>query len=532
MQECHTPLPFASPSPSRRESQVPREYNRVVRWAAYLVAFVTFVTLGSSPSRADEALWTGSAAGEARTQALLKALRAASEHGLDPDWYRPSDLEQAVADPDKSASDADKARAERLITDAFVSYASDVSTGRVRANTVDKDIDIQQRKVERADLLKAAAEASDFAAWLAALPPKGDYPALQKALSDLRAKRAATTFTPLPSGDLLRPGMTDSRVSILRKRLGELGLPTPPLGGPTPDFYDEPLAAVVKSYQETKGLTVDGIIGNKTTLSLNTTIDERIDQIVANLERRRWLPENLGSRYVLVNAGDYSMVFVDGGQRVFESLVIVGTPKDPTPEIQSVMYGFQTNPYWTVPQAISGEEYLPMLRRDPYSLAANGFKIFASWSDNNSEIDPGSIDWSAVHPKAFPYRIRQEPGASNALGYIFFPFVNKYGIYMHDTANRWLFTEGSRNFSHGCIRLQNPLDFVEKVFKGKNGFDKEKVRAVINAQQQVHYAFPDSVPLFVTYRTVSVDNDGAPVFRDDVYGRDHRVVQAMARPRS
>jgi murein L,D-transpeptidase YcbB/YkuD len=212
--------------------------------------------------------------------------------------------------------------------------------------------------------------------------------------------------------------------------------------------------------------------------------------------------------------------------------VIVGTPKDPTPEIQSVMYGFQTNPYWTVPQRISGEEYLPLLRRDPYALQSQGFKIFASWSDNNSEVDPGSVDWNTVNPKAFPYRVRQEPGASNALGYIFFPFQNNYGIYMHDTATRWLFTEGSRNFSHGCIRLQNPLDFVEKVFKGRSGFDKEKVRAVINAQQQVHYAFPESVTLYVTYRTVSIGSDGAPVFRDDVYGRDKRVVQAMARPRS
>src|SRR5258708_2403264 len=353
--------------------------------------------------------------------------------------------------------------------------------GRVRANRVDKDIDIQQRKVERADLLKAAAEASDFAAYLASLPPKGDYPALQKALAELHRQRASTSFTPLPSGDLLRPGMTDGRVSTLRKRLGELALNSPPPGSPTADFYDEPLAAVVKSYQETQGLTVDGVIGTNTTRSLNTSIDDRIEQIVANLERRRWLPEDLGGRYVLVNAGDYSMIFVDGGQRVFESLVIVGTPNHPPPEIQSVMNGFQTNPYWTVPQIISGEEYLPLLRRDPYALQAGGFKIFASWSDNNSEIDPGSIDWSTIHPKAFPYRIRQEPGASNALGYIFFPFANKYGIYMHDTANRSLFTEGSRNFRPGCIRLQNPLDSAQKSSGGRGGFNRERVGQGIDA---------------------------------------------------
>jgi murein L,D-transpeptidase YcbB/YkuD len=226
------------------------------------------------------------------------------------------------------------------------------------------------------------------------------------------------------------------------------------------------------------------------------------------------------------------MVFVDGGQRVFESLVIVGTPKDPTPEIQSTMRGFQTNPYWTVPQSISGEEYLPLLRRDPNALAASGFKIFSSWSDNDSELDPTTVDWNSIHPKAFPYRIRQDPGASNALGYIFFPFSNKYGIYMHDTANRWLFTEGSRNFSHGCIRLQNPLDFTEKVFMGKNGFDKEKVKAVIAAGQQAHYTFPEPVTLYVTYRTVGIGRDGAPVFRDDIYGRDRRVVRDMGKPRS
>ncbi len=500
------------------------DVTRVHLLAGLLALFVPL--LGASPSQAADPLWTGSRAAEARGQALLTVLRAAADHGLNPAWYGLTDIDRALA------SEADRTRAEQLLGDAFVAYASDVSTGRVRANMIDKDIDIQQRKAEPADLLRAAADAVDFPAYLASLPPRGDYPALQKALAGWRQKRAATAFTPMPAVDaLLKPGMTDARVPILRQRLAELDMTVPPPASAA-DLYDEALAAVVKAYQETKGLTVDGVIGAKTTQSLNTTIDDRITQLVANLERRRWLPEDLGSRHVLVNAGDYSMVFVDNGQRVFESLVIVGTPKDPTPEIQSVMRGFQTNPHWTVPQSISGEEYLPLLRRDPNALAAGGFKIFASWSDNDSELDPTTVDWSAIHPKAFPYRIRQEPGASNALGYIFFPFANKYGIYMHDTANRWLFTEGSRNFSHGCIRLQNPLDFVEKVFNGRNGFDKARVQQVINAAQQAHYTFPEPVTLYVTYRTVSTTADGVATFRDDVYGRDRRVVQAMDKPRT
>jgi murein L,D-transpeptidase YcbB/YkuD len=509
------------------ESGVSRYTYGVIglRFLAVVLAFVLPV-FGCFPASANEPLWVGSDTAKVRAEALLKALRGAADHGLEPAWYRAGEVEKALA------PGADPAATETLLTAAFLAYASDVSTGRVHANHVDKDIDIQQRKVAPADLLKMAATAADFPAYLATLPPKGDYPALQKALAVWRDKRDKAAFTPLPDGVALKPGMIDPRVPLLRKRLAELDLVVPDLAaGALADLYDEPLAAVVKSYQETKGLTVDGVIGAKTTLSLNTTIDERIEQIVANLERRRWLPEDLGKRYVLVNAGDYSMVFVDDGKLAFQSLVIVGTPKDPTPEIQSVMRGFQTNPYWTVPQSISGEEYLPMLRRDPNALAAAGFKIFENWNDD-TELDPSTVDWSEIHPKAFPYRIRQEPGASNALGYIFFPFSNRYGIYMHDTASRWLFTEGSRNFSHGCIRLQNPLDFAEKVFGGRGGFNKERVRQVINDGEQAHYTFPEPVTLYVTYRTVTAGADGNPIFRDDIYGRDRRVVRDMSKPRS
>jgi murein L,D-transpeptidase YcbB/YkuD len=509
------------------DGPAPCSYKRAVRRVHFFIGLLAFLApaVAAPSSYASDRLWTGSPAAEARTQALLTAIRSADEHGLKPEWYRLADLEKAAE------RGADKDQAEQLLTDAFVAYASDVSTGRVRANSIDRDIDIQQRRIDRVAFLKEAANVSDFPAWLATLPPKGDYPALQKTLATLRQKQATATFTPLPYGEALKPGMIDVRVPILRKRLAELEMTVPPVGA-VAELYDDPLADVVKDYQASKGLTVDGVIGTKTTQSLNTSLDDRIDQVIANLERRRWLPADLGNRYVLVNAADYSMVFVNGGQPVFQSLVIVGTPKNPTPEVASTMYGFQTNPYWTVPQSIAGEEYLPALRRDPHSLAAGGFRIFESWSDDNSEIDPDTVDWNTVDRKAFPYRIRQDPGASNALGYIFFPFSNKYGIYMHDTATRWLFAEGSRNFSHGCIRLQNPLDFVEKAFGGRGGFDKEKVRIAIDGGQQLSYSFPEPVRLYVTYRTVTATAEGAVTFRDDIYGRDRRVAQAMSQPRS
>lgn len=491
--------------------------------AALALIFAILGSLSTHAADAPPPLWVDSQGLTPRGEALLKTVRAASDHGLEPAWYGVAAIDKALTQPDG------RERADRLMTEAFVSYASDVSTGRVRANRVDKDISIDQRKVDRADLLKAAAESSDFPAWLAALPPHtAEYSALQKTLADYRAKRATTSYTALPDGPALKPGMFDPRVPLLRKRLAELNLAVPPgTSGVATDFYEEPLATVVKAYQDTKGLTVDGVVGAKTLASLNTTLDQRIEQIVVNLDRRRWQRDDLGSRYVLVNAGNYSMVFVDGGKPVFRSLVIVGTPENPTPEIASVMHGFQTNPYWTVPSSIAGSEYLPMLRRNPNVLAASGFRLFSSWSEDD-ELDPNTVDWNSIQPKAFPYRIRQEPGASNALGYIFFPFANNYGIYMHDTASRWLFTEGSRNFSHGCIRLQNPLDFVELVYGGRGGFNKERVRAAIANNEQNHYSFPAPVNLRVTYQTVTAADDGTITFRDDVYGRDRRVAQAMA----
>jgi len=203
--------------------------KRVVFFSVVVALFAPL--LGAAPSFAvDQPLWTAP-----RAAALLQAIRGAADHGLDPDWYGIAALEKAAA-----------AGNEQALSDAFVAYASDLSTGRVNANRVDKEIDIQQRTVSRAELLKVAADAPDFAAYLDSLAPKGDYAALQKALAALRQQRASVSYTPLPGGELLKPGMTDARVPVLRKRLGELGLSVPAVNG-VAELYDEPLAVVVKT---------------------------------------------------------------------------------------------------------------------------------------------------------------------------------------------------------------------------------------------------------------------------------------------
>jgi murein L,D-transpeptidase YcbB/YkuD len=481
--------------------------------------------------RANSPIWLAKDRLSPRGEAVLAAVRAAGEHGLEPTQYYLDQIEAAA----QGSAPVDRARLDWFVSRAMLTLAVDLSVGRVNPGQIDYNMQIEGRRTDPMKLLREGIEAPDPRAWMEAqAPATPQYAALKAALASRRAAAANARFTRIPEGSgLIKPGTRDPRVVLLRERLGEIeGLTLPPSAPEDLQLYDEPLAGTVKAYQARLGLSVDGVVGARTIESLNASSADRVGQIIVNLERRRWVPDVPGLRYVRVNIADHSMVFVDGGRTVFESRVIVGTPKDPTPEITTIMYGFRTNPYWTVPTSIAGEEYLPLLRRDPTALQKQGMKIFASWSDDYSELDPATVDWSQISPKAFPFRIRQEPGPGNALGYIFFPFANKYGIYMHDTASRWLFTEGSRNFSHGCIRLQNPLDFVEAIFKGRGGVTKERVNAVIQAQTQSNYVFPEPIPLHVVYQTVAVKADGSVEFRDDVYGRDRKVLAALRVPRS
>jgi murein L,D-transpeptidase YcbB/YkuD len=484
-------------------------------------------TLGKIYAERDHApLWRDGGKPAARARALLGALKAIHEDGLEPEDYDVSIIETLL----DSTTPEDQARVDFLLSRALLLVGADMSSGRVNANAIDRNMSPVQRRPDFAALARDGLQASDPGAFIQSLAPAGrQYPALKKALAEWRERVKTETYTKVPQGGLLRVGKCDDRVPFIRKRLSETEANVPAPTG-DPNCYDEALVEAVKRFQESHNLSVDGVVGPRLTASLNSPIEEKVQQVVANLERRRWAAESPGNRYLWINAADYAAVFVDEGRVVFRSKVIVGTAKDQTPEITSTMTSFQTNPYWTVPTSIAGEEYLPLLRRDPTALQKSNMRIFADWS-SDTELDPSSVDWASVNPKAFPYRIRQEPGAGNALGYIFFPFPNKYGIYLHDTASRFLFTEGSRNFSHGCIRLQNPFDFVEAAVKGSNGVSRATVETMANSGRQASFAFPAPIAIHVTYQTVFTDENDKIQFRDDIYGRDRKVFAAMRRTR-
>jgi murein L,D-transpeptidase YcbB/YkuD len=329
--------------------------------------------------------------------------------------------------------------------------------------------------------------------------------------------------------------MTDPRVAQLRARLGasndpeEVRLAAAASGAP--ELYDEDLKAAVLRFQERHGLARDGRVGPKTLAALNVPLERRIRQMVLNLERRRWMPDDRGQRYVFVNLADFELKVVDEPKTVLDTRVVVGAPYHRTPVFSAEMTYVEINPYWNVPPSIARNELLPKIKADPGYLAANGFQLLSDWSDGAAALDPWSIDWSGVTPATFTYRLRQEPGDGNALGRIKFMFPNSFNVYLHDTPARALFDQAERSFSHGCIRVYQP-EFFAAVVLARDGWSLDRIYQAIKSGERIIVTLKQPLPVHIAYLTAWVNKDGTVNFRNDVYGRDAILADALLGPRA
>ena len=253
-------------------------------------------------------------------------------------------------------------------------------------------------------------------------------------LKGYRALASKGGWPAIDKGGALKPGMTDPRVGQMRANLKARGYAG--IDNAQANFYDDNIVAVVEHFQRRNGLEADGVAGPKTIAAMNVTADERVRQIIVNMERWRWLPEQLGSRYVFVNQAGFEMFLVDKGQVVDRHKVIVGKPFHKTPMFSDKIAYAEFNPTWTVTPAIAAAEFLPKLRADPGYLARNDYVLYGGWGAGAPVIDPWSVDWNSVGGKKFPYRIVQQPGPKNALGVVKFMFPNKFNIYLHDTPSQ------------------------------------------------------------------------------------------------
>jgi murein L,D-transpeptidase YcbB/YkuD len=418
----------------------------------------------------------------ANAAAMLRAIDRVAEDGLNPaDYHRAllTDLAEVSQDEDV------------LLTDAFLTLSDHFVRGRVHPESLIADWCIPPKRFDMPFVLDGALETRSVDNVLRTLAPAHDsYQRLRHVLAEYRE---ASDWTTVDAGPALCRGDRGSRVAQLRKRLGATD----------GDEFDAELDALLREFQRHHGLNGDGVAGADTIAELNVTRQQRIEQLVLNLERWRWMPRALPSRYVLVNIAAFELDGFDAGQQTITMRTAVGKHYTRTPFLRSEITKIVFNPYWNVPPSIATKELTPKAQADPTYLARE-----------HIEVLPGG-------------KLRQTPGPWNALGRVKFDMPNPYAVYLHDTPSKAVFEKDARAVSHGCIRVQNPPALAAWLMQGKMA--PPAIAKAIAGGGNVHVALPDPVRVYVLYWTAFVGDDGEVQFRRDVYERDAELAAALRR---
>jgi murein L,D-transpeptidase YcbB/YkuD len=464
-------------------------------------------------SRHFEPLWVtmgtdGTVAFTPAAEKIIGVFRNAASEG-----FRPEDYLTPAIDITAVGSDTDKvASLETAFSTATLKYAHDAYLGRVAPQDVSAAIDPETKKLDAAALLVKLATSDSPDQVLASLDPTDkEFLELKAALARIDSGESAPTPIAVPSGPMLRLGMTDPRVPVLRQRLE---LPAPDVED---NVYGPDLVAAVKAFQSSAGETADGILGPATLAALNKGTTSKIsrEDIVANMERWRWLPHDLGQFHVLVNIPEFRVSVVENDNVDFSTRVVVGKPSTPTPMFSNSIKNIVVNPYWNVPASIISKEIAPHMLSNPGYIASQNMQVLY----NGKPIDPYSVDWSAN----VPVSVRQLPGPGNALGQIKFLFPNDHDVYLHDTPSKSLFANSVRAYSHGCVRVQNPMDFANALLKYEPGLSVAKLESMFGSTER-WVNLKTYVPVHIAYFTVRVAPDGTLHSYGDIYGHNKKLI--------
>ncbi len=494
-------------------------------------------------ARGFEPVWTDAGGALPRAARMVLVLRQAEREGLSPRDYHLAAIEGLLAGlaehprPRAGAAPASEpppelAQLDLLLSDAALLYASHLVSGKTDPATLHTHWRADRRELDAAGFLEDALGSGDLAAaYEGLLPAYPGYRRLRRALADLQRIADAGGWGRVPAGEPLRPGETSARAPALRRRLalsGDLAADrasAPSAGEET--LYDPDLEAAVRSFQARHGLTADGVVGGRTLAALDVPVERRIEQVIVSLERWRWLPQDLGERHVLVNIAGFELQAVDRGRVALASRVIVGKLFTKTPVFSGRMTYLVLNPFWYVPASIARNEILRDVQKDPGYLAREKLDVMDGTGPAARVLDPAAIDWRSLGPGDLPYVFRQRPGKANSLGRIKLMFPNPYNVYLHDTPARSLFARDVRAFSHGCIRVEKPLELAAWALAGDPRWNEETLAAAIDTGVQRTILLAQPLPVHVLYWTAWVDEQGVLQLRDDVYGRDPVVLRAL-----
>ncbi len=461
----------------------------------------------------------------------LYALERSWEDGLNPKDYHVeyirSMLRHISEKLDANMVDYESvARFDILVTDAVLLYAWHLLKGKVDSESLEPNwnYDFRESDDDFPEKLQHAIAQNKVSETLYDRRPEiSVYKAYRDLLVRYRTlKLEGVSWKSIDGSEWIKQGARDLRVPLIRARLyktGELS------GKSNMDslVYDDQLVGDIENFQRANGLGADGVIGTETLNALNESLDSRIGKLRVNMERLRWVIDHLSDRYILVNIPAFKAYYMENNKLRFVTNVIIGQVYTRTPVFKSRLSYIEFNPTWTVPSSIIRSSIIPDLKKDPEYLGKNHYVLL---DRAGNKVDQSKIDFSTISRSNFPYIVRQRPGNWNALGVVKFIFPNKYSVFMHDTPSKQLFERSQRTFSHGCIRIQNPLVMAEILLEGTD-YDKTRIDEVLKSGKTIRVKPVNDIDVMLLYWSVGYDEDQKLTFYKDIYNRDGKVLEQL-----
>ncbi len=464
-----------------------------------------------------------------RGWALLEVMENAAQDGLDPERYRfPVALRMVQQVEEDSLEEKHEpghmATVDLVLSEVFGRYANHLTGGVLDPTASGLAWEIPKDSVDTYELLQRLTAEEDPAQIVASLRPTvPEYFLLMEQLARYRQVAAQGGWQTVPDDLPAEVGGSSAAVGALRARLIAEGDPEESRlaqqGRASPNVYDENLAAAVEHFQARHALQPDGRAGRSTLEQLNVPAEDRVQQIVLNLDQWRWLPRQLGERYILVNVAGFELEYIKNDSVALAMNVVVGQEGWETPIFTDTMEHIVVNPYWNVPESIKNEEVIPAIRRNPGYLSANNMEALSG----NRVVPAGALD----HGNLEAYSYRQKPGARNALGAVKFLFPNDNNIYLHDTPADQYFSAHSRAFSHGCIRLEKPLDLARMLLDDVTDRSSSELDALLARDSEQWVKVTETLPVYILYFTAWAGRDGTMRFYPDIYERDRRLQEQV-----
>lgn len=461
-------------------------------------------------------------------RAFLDEVKESSSYGFDPEDYHITNLEQAVDSlyDNRKRSNADISRLDIRITASFFLFTTHLLEGRIRVPGAREFLWEKGMPLENDIVLLLKMEsASDLREEMEALHPKHpQYARLKRALKEYRTIQENDTLPPIATHISVRPGESHDEIPLVRMKLKLTDHKGPEPSSPT--LYDEALTRSVRKFQERHGLEPDGVLDKKTVVLMNVPVSEKAELIALNLERLRWLPQIKGDNdEIVINVPEYVLRLYRNNEEKIKMRVVLGAEYTPTPVFHDTLKYIVFSPTWIVPKSIFETEFLPRLQEDSFQFNKERFRFY---KDGN-EIDPTTEEWTDEDLNVNNFTVIENPGNVNSLGKVKFIMPNDYSIYLHDTPADHLFKREERAFSHGCIRLERPLELAGYLLKDQKDWNEEAIRKAMEGGKPRQVNLEKPYPVYIVYRTVWVDDDGQVHFFKDVYGHDQRHLKNLDR---